>query len=142
MDNSFYTSILLISINREGRIYAAFVDYSEYGGYIWLADVDANKLQLNRFPSISSYLQHYGHNLELKYLGDEMISAETTYMKREGGYKEPFQRYVKYSYNGCGCINKLENDLSLQLQSKYQKDANFKKVLFQKIKKSKKDEQK
>ena len=130
MDNSFYTSILLININREGRIYASFVDYSEYGGYVWLADVDANKLQLNRFPSILSYLQHCGHNLELKYLGDEMISSEITYIQREGGYKEPFQRYIKYSYNGYECINKLEKDLSIQLQSKYQKDNNFEKKYY------------
>ena len=128
MGNALYTSILLVTINHEGCLKADFVDYSKYGGYDWLADVDINKLQLNRFPYILSYIQHYGYNLELKYLKDEMILIEIVSMQRDGGYKEPFQRVVKYSHHAYSCLKKLENDLFMQLHFEYQNnDSSVKK---------------
>ena len=134
MNNDLCTSILLVGINYKGDIDASFVNYGKYGGYDWLADVDINKLQLNRFPSILNYLQqHYGYNLELKYLRDEMISAEIVSMQRDGGYKEPFQRVVECSHNGYECLKKLENDLSVQLQSENQNnDGSVNKMLLKK----------
>ena len=134
MDNILYTAILLVGINHKGEIDTSFVTYGKYGGYNWLADVDINKLQLDSFPSILSYLQHYGYNLELKYLWDELISAEMVSIQRDGGYKEPFKRVVKYSYNGCGCLYNLENDLFTQLHSEYQNsDGYVKKMLLERV---------
>ena len=133
MNNNLYTSILLVGKNHKGDIDASFVTYSDYGGYNWLADVDINKLKLNSFPSILKFLKHHSYNLELKYLRDEMVSAEIVSMQRDGGYKEPFQRFVEYSYSGYGCLKRLENDLSVQLQSENHMDDDFEKNCHKRI---------
>ena len=133
MNNDLYTSIILVGRNYKGDINAARVNYSKYGGYDWLADVDINKLPLNSFPSILNYLQQ-GYNLELKYWGDEMISAAIVSMQRDGGYKEPYQRVVECSHNGYGCLKKLENDLSVQLQFENQNnEGSVNKMLLKKV---------
>ncbi len=132
MDSTLYnfTSILLVSRNHKGDIRACFVAYGNYGKYDWLADADANKLRLDRFPSILSYLKCHGYSsLELKYLRDEMISAEMVSIQRDGGYKGPFHRVVEYSCRGCNCLNKLEEKLSMRLQFEEQKNDDSEKRL-------------
>lgn len=128
-ESTFLQKIILVGVSREEDIVASFVTYSKNGGYDWVADADIDKLQLNRFPSILCYLQqHSCSNLELKFLRDEMISAELVSMQRDGGYKEPFQRVVEYCYKGHECLNKL----SMQLQSEYQKNDDFEKRKYEK----------
>ena len=130
MNNDFYTAIILVGRNTENDVLALCVDYNKYGfGYDWLADIDVDKLQLKEFPFILDYLCHSSDKLELKYQGDEMISAEIVSMQREGGYKEPFQRIVKYSHSGFGCLDKLERQLSMQIQSDYQDNDSSKSLL-------------
>ena len=58
-----------------------------------------------------------------------MVSAEIVSIERVGGYKEPLQRIVKSSYDGFRCLDKLEADLSMQLQAEYQSNDESKKLL-------------
>lgn len=117
MDNSFNIlskeKFLLITVNREGQIKAAFITYSKYGENIWLTDVDITKMQLDNYPSILEYLQHSIFSLELSHSNNGIITAEITCMQRVGGYKEPLQRAVKYRCIGYECLSNLENILSL-----------------------------
>ena len=58
-----------------------------------------------------------------------MVSAEILSIERVGGYKEPIQWIAKSSYDGFRCLDKLEADLSMQLQAEYQSNDDSKKLL-------------
>ncbi len=128
-DAFFKERTLLVNVNREGCINAAFVTHNVYGKYDWLADADITNLQLSNFQAILGYLQHTGSNLEISYLNSAMSTAKITILQREGGYKEPFHRVVQYSCEGYECLKELEKILSTQLNSEKQKSDSFDKRL-------------
>ncbi len=121
------STFLLVNVNREGCMNASFVSYGDYGDYIWLADADITKLQLENLPYVLRYLQHTGSSLELSFVNNAINEAKIVFMQRDGGYKEPFHRVVKYSCNGYGCLINLENDLSVQLNCENEKNDSFRK---------------
>lgn len=118
---SLKEKILLVNVNREERICASFVTYGDYDDYIWLADADITKLQLENLPYILEYLQHTGSSLELSFMNNEINEAKIVFMQRDGGYKEPFHRVVHYSCKGYECLNSLESILSVQLNCENEK---------------------
>lgn len=124
---------VLVNVDNEGKINASFVTYSEYGGYIWIADADTTKMQLDDFPVILNYLQHSCSSLELGYLNGEMIAANIISMKRDVGYKETLQRVVEYNCKGDECLNNLEDILTVELKSENQIKNSLGKMLFKKM---------
>lgn len=124
--------VLLVNVYREEHICASFVTYGNYGDYIWLADADITKLQLENLPHVLSYLQHTGSNLELSFTNNVINKAEIVIRQRDGGYKEPVHRVVRHSCNGHKCLNDLENILSAQLNCENEKNDSFRKTLSKK----------
>lgn len=59
--------------------------------------------------------------MELCFLNDTIVKAEITFMRRNGGYKEPFEKIVEHICIGYECLNSLESCLSMQLEVKNQK---------------------
>ncbi len=136
---SEYAFLILVNVSREKHIYASFVTYGDYDGYVWLADADITKLQLDNFPSVLRYLRHTGSNLELRYINNEINIAEIVSWRRDGGYKEPFQRVVLHSCKGYECFNSLENILAGQLDLDNEKKVCFGKTLSKRIVPSKEE---
>ena len=130
-----YTNILLVCQSQMGKLNAAFVKYSPYGGYVWAGDVNVQTLHLNNYPFLLQYLHHSFDNLELKYFRDGLISAEIVSLEREGGYKEMFNRVVKYSFHGYHCLYRLENELCMHFHPELKSEDGFfaRKKLFENV---------
>lgn len=112
-------TILISVINN--KVNAAFVEDCEEG-YSYLRDADVTSLQLDDYPSLLSYLQCTGYNLELKYSHLSGITKSSIFFrKREGGYKESSYKKVVYSSEGNDSLSYLNEVLSILIENNEEK---------------------